>query len=399
MEYVKLYTQLGIPFEIVYAAPNSGLVGVVRDLSRVEDAKRMRANDEEKELNRFLANLDLEQFELILRTSEPFLYAGVPPREGVESGEMGFHPRLLSCVEFRKEVKSISFVTEATCEARQRAKVKVHSLETGAVEDVVFDYVIDCTYGAVMPPDRFVSSEELSFEPCIVLLYRKKSPIVSTGTSQQLVNSTDDSFALTIMDGPFVSLCPFVPFPSPTPRCSNQHGGEEIKSESLELYTLTHVVHTPLSSPCSTKEEAERVLCDFKHRESSIVSSVCSAMEATMRQYLPVFSSKFEYHSHFYSIKTRLSRKPASESPLAAAQETHQSRAPDSPFAGSLIPTTSEDLKVSIDPSALSASLSSVELHRECVVECHQSYVRIISGKINTVYEAEEAVWKYLGLN
>lgn len=124
--------------------------------------------------------------------------------------------------------------------------------------------VFDCTYG------QLLHSQGSVYEVCLTLVYRKrkhKRPPV----------------AVTVVDGPFYSLYPYVP-------------GDG-------LFTLTHVSYTPLFSSNSTQQVNEFVrnvgVSDVDRRKDTIERDVCSSFVN--------FLDEFQYQSYFLSTKTKYS--------------------------------------------------------------------------------------------
>jgi len=122
------------------------------------------------------------------------------------------------------------------------------------------DMVLDCTWNTLLLSDRYV------YESCIVFVYRSSLPM---------------RFGLTFMDGPLFSLFPF----------------------NNDLYTLTHVSHTPLGKFSSPGEALS-----FANKLTIIeINQIRSTIEKHVHRYLPSFHSFFTFDSYFTALKTKQS--------------------------------------------------------------------------------------------
>jgi hypothetical protein len=125
-----------------------------------------------------------------------------------------------------------------------------------------FDYVLDCTWQTSKKIDHL----EIYYEPCIYLYYQKK---IKT------------NFALTIMDGKFVSLYPY----------------------KENIYTLTSVNDTPINKTKIYKEAVVKIMeCNNK---DFILKSI-KKFEDKVNKYYPNFKKDFIYNGVEFSIKTKI---------------------------------------------------------------------------------------------
>jgi hypothetical protein len=133
-----------------------------------------------------------------------------------------------------------------------------------SLQEKKYDYMINCTWGVFRPFDNI----DIFYELCVTLLYRSLS---------------NKEFALTIMDGEFVSLYPY----------------------SQNLYTLTSVKHTPLKK-YKSMNDVKKNLTGIAEDE---VSKVRNEIEKETLYYYPQFLENFSYHGYYTSIKTKLNVK------------------------------------------------------------------------------------------
>jgi hypothetical protein len=162
-----------------------------------------------------------------------------------------------------------------------------------------FDYVIDCTWGTLTDIER-----PIFYEKSLLLNYKRKA------------NSSFDT-ALTFVDGELFSLFP---------------------TEQPDIYTLTHVLHTPISQ--GPKADKQNVLVD-----DGLVYSKRQKMESDILHYYSSFLDEFEYVGYDVSTKTKLQ-------------------------------DSSDD--------------------RSCYVEQHNNVITVLSGKIDTVFYASEQILSIL---
>lgn len=134
---------------------------------------------------------------------------------------------------------------------------------------------------------------------------------------------------LTIMDGNFCSLYPYIL-------------DERDYESGRRRYTLTHVQHTPLfaSENC---EEAQMFMCSV--REDTVKARV-PLFERGIKQFYPSFHQEYKLNDWFVSMKTK---------PLDIGAANHAAS-------------------------------------RECVAENDGRTINVLSGKINTLFEAERKV-------
>jgi len=124
-----------------------------------------------------------------------------------------------------------------------------------------YDYLIDCTWGHLIPND------DAYFEASLLLKMKKKK---------------DFDMAITLVDGDLWSLYP---------------------TNNNDIYTLSSVVHTPLFSSKSSKEinRGISVLSEAKlsERKDQIITHAL--------QHFPSLLEYFEFSDYQISIKTKLS--------------------------------------------------------------------------------------------
>ncbi len=125
-----------------------------------------------------------------------------------------------------------------------------------------FDLVIDCTWMT----SRKNPSLDIFYEPCIYFYYKK---------------NRKDKFAITIMDGNFISLYPF----------------------KDDVYTLTSVEHTPVGN--MTKYE-QATKCIEKYNDGYFISHRRKNFEDLTCLYYPRFLDDFEYIGHEFGIKSKM---------------------------------------------------------------------------------------------
>ena len=123
-----------------------------------------------------------------------------------------------------------------------------------------FDYVIDATWGSVLPIEHSVF-----FEPTLLLYYRSKI----------------GSYALTMVDG---NLCSVYPTDQP------------------DMFTLSSVTHTPLGH-FDSMQTARHYLDSV---DAALIQEKRRLMEEQVSRYMPDFCEKFEYVSPQFSVKTKI---------------------------------------------------------------------------------------------
>ena len=180
-----------------------------------------------------------------------------------------------------------------------------------------------------------VDGEE--FDWCINCTYNQLNPITSTACYYEVCltlvyrKKTQDPkvVGITVMDGDFCSLYPYV------------LDKDDLERGNLR-YTLTHVTHTPLMRS-ETFSEAEHFL---KHVSAEDVDARRPLFEEGISYFYPAFGMEFDFDSWFVSMKT----KP------------------------------------------LDSGASNQTASRECIAERDGKVIRVLSGKINTLFEAERLV-------
>lgn len=125
-----------------------------------------------------------------------------------------------------------------------------------------FDLVVDCTWLT----SGFVVDEDIYFEPCIYFYYE---------------SSLKEDVAITIMDGNFFSIYPYVG----------------------SVYTLTSVEHTPISVE-KDFDSAQRVINQVKS-DANYIASKRALFEAVALHYLPFFSTYFTFKGVEFAVKTK----------------------------------------------------------------------------------------------
>lgn len=126
-----------------------------------------------------------------------------------------------------------------------------------------YDLVFDATYGKLFPMENSV------FELCLTLVYRK-----TTGSS-----SDDNKCSVTVVDGDFFSLYPY-----------------DIESN---LFTLTHVVYTPVFTSDSLPEVESFTF------SSTALNERKHLMEVDVCRWIPEFLDTHVYVDFFTSTKTK----------------------------------------------------------------------------------------------
>ena len=131
------------------------------------------------------------------------------------------------------------------------------------LKDKKYDYIINCTWGTFSPFENV----DIFYEPCITFLYKTQKK----------------DFALTIMDGEFISLYPY----------------------NKNLYTLTSVKNTPLAKHKTISEVTKQL----ESLQESDILEIREKMEKETLYYYPQFLEDFSYDSYYTSIKTKLNVK------------------------------------------------------------------------------------------
>lgn len=129
------------------------------------------------------------------------------------------------------------------------------------VNGETFDYCIDCTWGHLIPDDKFF------FESTILLYYRKR-------------NQAAPSRAYTFVDGPLCSLYP---------------------TENADIFTLSSVPHTPIGQH-STSAEALHTIASLSSHDINLKRLL---MEKQLMRYYPTFLDDYEYVDPQLCVKTK----------------------------------------------------------------------------------------------
>lgn len=129
------------------------------------------------------------------------------------------------------------------------------------IEGQKFDYVIDATWSKLFP-----LSSDIFYEPTLLLYYK----------------SQYNSMALTLVDGPLISIYP---------------------TDRENIFTLSSVRLTPLGN-YQDSAQAEARIKTIKNTE---IDALRIKMEEEIEEYLPTFRKDFEYTGPQLSIKTKLS--------------------------------------------------------------------------------------------
>jgi len=210
---------------------------------------------------------------------------------------------------------ALSEVVENNAEVVSLVNVKhndtpmVEILCNGEIER--FDWCINCTYNQISRV-----STQCFYEVCLTLIYEEIVP-------------RDEIVGITIMDGEFCSLYPYVL-------------SEEDYLSGRRRYTLTHVRHTPLF----TSKRLSEVKAFMDGVSDELVHSRLPLFEKDFCYYYPAFKQEFRFVDWFVSMKTK---------PLDCGASNHTAS-------------------------------------RECLAEADGRIVNVLSGKINTLFEAERMV-------
>ena len=129
------------------------------------------------------------------------------------------------------------------------------------VNGETFDYCIDCTWGHLIPDDKFF------FESTILLYYRKKNQAAPTR-------------AYTFVDGPLCSLYP---------------------TENADIFTLSSVPHTPIGQH-ATSNEALHTIASLSGHDINLKRLL---MEKQIMKYYPCFLDDYEYVDPQLCVKTK----------------------------------------------------------------------------------------------
>lgn len=135
--------------------------------------------------------------------------------------------------------------------------------------DVVYDYLINCTYGHchLGIPDSIIQT--LEYELCITYIYESK-------------NNTNTNFSFTLMDGKYFSIYPYM---------------NSMKNQ----YTLTDVEYTPIMKSKNIYDLYEYE----KKLDISLINKTKTLMEEKVLKYINNFHDLFVYKSYFLSYKCK----------------------------------------------------------------------------------------------
>ena len=185
-----------------------------------------------------------------------------------------------------------------------------------------------------------VNEEIQRFDWCINCTYNQISRISSKCFYEvcltliyEQIEPKQEIIGLTIMDGNFCSLYPYILDER------DYHSGRR-------RYTLTHVEHTPLFSSTSF-EDAQNFLNGVNEEQ---VRTRVPLFENGIKMFYPSFDNEFKLNDWFVSVKTK---------PLDSGAANHAAS-------------------------------------RECLAEQDGRTINILSGKINTLFEAERKVLQIL---
>ena len=161
---------------------------------------------------------------------------------------------------FKNELKDVSQIFDTTVTKYFKKDNKIF-IETDKNITYDCDILLDCTYNQLE-----LSNKKYIYENTISLLFKK-------------INNTCGFDALTIMDGPFLSLYP--------------------RDVSNNIYTLTDVEHTPLNKSNKYEDiENYRITPDE-------IENTKNKMIEKIEIYYPDFQTFFEYEGYFLAKKTK----------------------------------------------------------------------------------------------
>lgn len=142
---------------------------------------------------------------------------------------------------------------------------KIQNTATGVIiNGKLYDNCLNCTYNHFSK----IKNLDVEYEVCVMLQYKKEHTL--------------SNFAITIMDGKFVSLYP--------------------KCDQENIYTLSSVEHTPTRKFSTAKEATDFM----KTINKKYIQSQIPKFEEGIKTYFPAFDDMFTYDSYFTSIKTKL---------------------------------------------------------------------------------------------
>jgi sugar phosphate isomerase/epimerase len=147
---------------------------------------------------------------------------------------------------------------------------QIQNVDVDIIKKRKFDIIFDCTNNELGLITKDHNGCDVKMEPTVSLIYKNTQ------------NNSDVAF--TIVDGPFISLYPWI--------------------IEKNLYSLTHVIHTPLdfykynilnSNDDQTKEERNEIIKNIRYK-----------MELDACYFIPSFHSRFKYVNYFISMKSKL---------------------------------------------------------------------------------------------
>lgn len=174
-------------------------------------------------------------------------------------------------------------------------KVELEEIQSNNIDGQSYDFIIDCTWGWLNKIDR-----DTFYEKTLLLKYKRKP------------YSTYDT-ALTFVDGQLFSLFP---------------------TQTQDIFTLTHVLHTPLS-------REKKIFHSDYHVDEKIINTKRILMEQDIQFYFKSFLNEFEFNSFEISTKTKVN-------------------------------DASDD--------------------RSCYIEQDGKVIKVLSGKIDTIFYASEKI-------
>jgi len=154
---------------------------------------------------------------------------------------------------FNKELSTVLYKnTKIVSYLKEKNKIILNNEE--------FDYLIDCTWGALIPNHSYF------YEPTLLLYYQSTDQMIFP--------------AITLVDGSLWSIYP---------------------TDKFGIYTLSSVTHTPLSLH-KTKQEAYVTLSKITNDEVELKRK---CMEEEVLEYFSKFKSYFTYIGPQFAIKTK----------------------------------------------------------------------------------------------
>ncbi len=131
--------------------------------------------------------------------------------------------------------------------------------------NIEYDYFFNCTYGQSKLGFSHLNNDYF-YEVCLSIVYKS--------------NLKTNNFALTVMDGDFMSLYPY---------------------KNTDLFTLTHVTYTPLYNSLNIDDInkfRENINDEFINKKKEI-------FESEICKYITNFKDVFSYHDYFISNKCK----------------------------------------------------------------------------------------------